>query len=311
MADESARGLDLQPEDDEIAAMERSVARGWRRALLVILVIGGLLVGHALSRAAAPPPKIGIVRLYDVIDYSTAQYYFGPLQLAADRSDIAAVVIFVDSPGGYATVSEELFLTIRGLREDKPVVASIEGLGASGSYYAASGANYIFARPAAHVGSIGVVSSFPEEGTLDEETYTTGPYKDTGRSSVDFMRDVELIKQVFLSNVYDQRAYALEHMHDPSRLRVLPPREMIGTGQIWIGTRAYQIGLVDELGGNQDAIDKAAELAGISHYEVVDLLAAYLEEDEEYTGYVTRPIGDRFQFESWVDLLYLYYTPED
>ncbi len=287
------------------------MARVWRWALLAVLIVAGLLVGAAISRAAAPPPKIGIIRLYDTIDYGTAPYYFGPLQLAIDRDDIAAVVIFVDSPGGYATVSEELFLTIRSLREDKPVVASIEGLGASGSYYAAAAANYIFARPAAQVGSIGVISVFPEEGALDEEIYTTGPFKDTGKSTADFMRDVELIKQVFLSNVYDQRSYALENMHSPSRLDVLPDREMIGTGQIWVGTRAYQIGLVDELGSNQDAIEKAAELAGVSHYEVVDLLAVFLEEDEQYLGFVANLTNEWYEEGPWIKLYHLYYLPED
>jgi protease-4 len=297
--------------EPELSAMEHGIGKVARWVLLAVLIIAGLLVGQAASRAAAPVPKIGIIRLYDVIDYGTAPYYFGPLRMASERNDVAAVVIFVDSPGGYATVSEELFMTIRSLRDSKPVVASIEGIGASGSYYAAAGANYIVARPAAYVGSIGVRSFFPEEGELDEETYTTGPFKDSGFSSADFMRDIELMKEVFLSNVYDQRVYALEHMHEPSRLDELPPREMIGTGQIWVGTHAYQIGLVDELGSNQDAIEKAAELAGIANYEVVDLFMAFIEEDDEYLGYISRLNPEWYTEGPWVELYYMYYPSED
>lgn len=280
----------VNPQTDDLDAMERRWAARWRWALVLLLAVFGVAIGAAVSRAAAPAPKIGIVRLYNTIDYETAPYYFGPLQAAAERRDIAAVVILVDSGGGYATLSEELFYTITALREDKPVVASIEGIGASGAYYAASAANYIIARPAADVGSIGVITGgLPEDEPPDEDSYATGPFKGQGASRTDYIRDIELIKQVFLSHVYDQRVHALETMHSPSRVDVLPPREMLATGQLWIGTRAYQIGLIDAVGSNDDAIKKAAELAGISNYDVVDLLAAYLDEDEQYEGYEAFP----------------------
>src|SRR5687768_11322009 len=123
---------------DDLDAMERRWAARWRWLLVILLALFGLAIGVAVSRAAAPVPKIGIVRLYGVIDYENAPYYFGPLQAAAERRDIAAVVLLVDSPGGYAFIGEDLFFTVRELRENKPVVASIEGLGASAAYYAAS-----------------------------------------------------------------------------------------------------------------------------------------------------------------------------
>lgn len=304
-------GENPTPPADDLDAMERRWAARWRWLALLLVLLAGLLAGLFLSRAVTPRPKIGIVRLYDTIDYNTMPYYLGPLQLAAEREDIAAVVVLVDSPGGLATVSEELFFTILGVRDVKPVVASIEGIGASGSYYAASAANYIIARPAATVGSIGVISSYPDEAPPDDETYTTGPFKGSGQSTVDFMRDIETIKQVFLSHVYDQRSYALEHMHSPSRLDSLPPREMLATGQVWVGTRAYQIGLVDALGSNQDAFEKAAELAGISNYEMVDLLAAFLERDEEYRGYYAPEDRSWLEQGSWVQFYHLYLSPDE
>src|SRR5438105_5575576 len=104
---------------DDLDVMERRMAAQWRWVLIVLLVLIGLIVGGVVSHYAAPRPKIGLVYLYNEINYDTEPYYFGPLKAAADRRDIAAVVILVDSPGGYATISEELFYTIRKLRDSK------------------------------------------------------------------------------------------------------------------------------------------------------------------------------------------------
>lgn len=297
----------------QLDEFEQSLQNTWQWIVLIGLIALGIIAGVLLSQVFVPKPKVGIVRLYDVIGYDTGPYYLVPLHDAAEESDIAAVVIFVDSPGGDATVSEELFYTIQDLRDKKPVVASIERFGASGSYYAAAAANYIFARPAAQVGSIGVVAGLPTEYRPDEELLTTGPFKGSGNSQIDYTRGVEVIKEAFLTHVYDQRAYALEHMHPESRLDVLPERDLIATGQLWTGSEAYDIGLIDELGSNQDAIRKAAEMAGISNYEVVDLLARFLEmDDEEYTGFsAEEAVPDWYETGPWVKLYHLYTIPEE
>ncbi len=290
----------------------------WQWGVLAVLVIAGAVIGLLLSQALTPQPKIGIVRLYDVIDYYTAPSYLGPLQMAAERNDVVGVVILVDSPGGDATVSEELYFTILDLRKDKPVVASIERFGASGSYYAAVASNYIFARPAAQVGSIGVVASFPDEETLDEFTYVTGPFKGTGQSDMEFMRDIEAVRAAFATHVYDQRTYVLENMHEESRLDVLPPPDQVVTGQIWTGVRAYEIGLVDEIGSNEDAIKKAAELAGVRGYDVIDLYTLFIDQESEagdYAGYsAAAPEEERpdwYTTGPWAEIYHLYVVMED
>jgi protease IV len=297
------------PEHDDLDRMTQEMAARWRWVGLALVILLGLLAGFGLSRAATPQPKIGIVRLYDTIDYSTSPYYFGPLQAAAERDDVAAVVILVDSGGGYATISEELYFTIRRLREQKPVVASIEGIGASGAYYAAVGSNFIYARPAATVGSIGVITGLPTQEPLDEETYATGPYKGGYSSTADFIREIELIKQGFLAHVYDERTYALEHNQPESRVDVLPDREMIATGQVWTGTHAYQIGLIDGLGSNQDAIEKAADLAGISHYKVIDLYLDFIEQGDEFNGYDLEHLPSPRTQATDPLMYFYYYTP--
>ncbi len=318
MADEPTPAVEQYAQSpgsmDELERWEAFAANfqmRWRWVALVLIILAGLVVGLSLSRALTPRPLIGIVRFNDIIDDISKPYFLGPLDIAAKRGDIAAVVILIDSPGGDATISEEMFFRIQDIRQSKPVVASIERYGASGAYYAAAAANYIIARPAAQVGSIGVISSFPPNVPPDESIYTTGPFKASGRSSIDLMRDVELVKQTFLSHVYDERAYTLEHMHTPSRLDVLPDRESLATGQIWIGTRAYQIGLVDAVGSNEDAIAKAASLAGISHYDLIDLLNVYLGDDQEYLGYYSNLRSDWLENGPWVRLYHLYVAPGD
>jgi protease-4 len=309
MADEQEQTQQAGAQDlDEI---ERSLQVAWWWIVLAVVIIAGAVVGILLSQAVAPQPKIAIIRLYDIISYSTSPYYLGPLQDAAERKDVAAVVILVDSPGGDATVSEDLFYTVLALRDDKPVVASVERFAASGAYYVASATNYIYARPAAQVGSIGVIAEFPKEYGPDDEVLTTGPFKQSGSSQVDFVRDVEAVKETFLTHVYDQRVYTLEHMHPESRRDLLPERDLIATGQIWSGVRAYDIGLVDALGSNRDAIEKAAELAGVVNYDVIDLLAVFLDLNEEFEGYSADDAPDWYEVGPWAELYHLYVMPED
>ena len=301
------------PEADDLNDAERAMMRTWGWIVLGVFIIAGALIGWVTSQQVAPVPKIGIVRLYDVIDVSTIGFYMGPLELAAERDDVAGVVIFVDSPGGDAAFSEEMFYTILELRQNKPVVASTERFNASGAYYASVATNYIFASPAAQVGSIGVIGFLPDQPGFDEEIVITGPFKGSSRSQVDTMRDIESVKQAFLTNVYDQRVWVLDNMHDEPMSDLLPPREEIATGRVWNGAHALQIGLIDEIGSHRDAIAKAAELAGVSNYEVVDLVAEFLEfEDTSFPGFN----GDGFdpnwyQNGPWAEYYHLYLMPEE
>lgn len=309
MVDEQAQTQ--QAASTEPDGVSSSLETAWRWIILVVLIVAGGIAGLLLSQAVAPQPQIGIIRLYDEISYSSEHAYLGPLQIAAERSDIKAVVILVDSPGGDATVSEELFYTVLALRNQKPIVASIERFGASGAYYAASAANYIIARPAAQVGSIGVITEFPAEYRPNDTTLTTGPFKSPGQSRVELTRDVEAVKEAFLTHIYDQRTYALQYMHPESRLDVLPDRDIIGSGQIWTGARAYEIGLIDELGSNRAAIEKAAQLAGVAHYDVIDLTYLFLENDEEFMGFYADDAPDWYEVGPWAELYHLYVMPEE
>ncbi|NDJ55076.1 MAG: S49 family peptidase [Chloroflexi bacterium] len=306
---QSTEAVDADP-------IEASLARArtvWGIIAVIILGAIGGGVGLWASQQVAPQPVIGIVRLYGTIDFFSYADYLGPLHIAAERDDVAAVVILVDSGGGLATVSEELFYTVLDLREDKPVVASIEGVSASGAYYATAPANWMVARPAAIVGSIGVRSGFPPESFPDDETLTTGPFKDVGRSTTDFLRDIDSIALAFSTNIYDQRSWVLENMHEESRLDLLPPVEEVATGQVWTAARAFELGLVDEIGSNLDAIERAAELAGVRNYEVIDLFAEFIElDDTDFAGFSTdRPEPTWYEEGPWPQFYYFYGTDEE
>lgn len=321
--------------DKELGAKWVAAVRGdkkktkvnWSMVLFVIITIVAVVGGYYLSDTLNPKPIIGVVRIDWEIDYQIQAYFLYPLNYAYENDDIAAVVLLIDSPGGSAALSEELFYRVLELREKKPVVATIDRLGASGSYYIASASNYIFSKPAAFVGSIGVISSAPRESRPTESILTTGPFKGSGTSLVDWIRGMDIIKDVFVTNVYDQRLYALENMHDPSRADILPERDLIATGQVWIAPEAQDKGLVDEIGSNLDAIAKAAELAHIRNYRVLDLTYYVLFEDETSIFSNTfpegplpieaktlsdiEPVDDFIEAGPWQKLYFLYVPPGD
>ncbi len=249
---------------------------------VVIASILMLLAGGWLSSLVFPKPKIGLVYVDTVISGQGLPYFSIPLNYARENDDVVAVVLMVNSPGGAASTSEELFYRTRDLRNEKPIVVSVAGINASGAYYMSMGANYIFAKPAALIGSIGVVSGIPSGGGLSEFETTTGPFKGSGSSQVDWIRGIEAIKNSFVSNVYDSRMYVLENMHEESRADWLPDINHISTGQVWFAPEALKVGIIDELGSDLDAIAKAAELAGVSNYEIVDLTGLTLYDNGDF-----------------------------
>ena len=156
------------------------------------------------------------------------------------------------------------------LRQTKPVVASINQMGASGAYYLALGANYIYAKPSSFVGSIGVLSDAPEPPQLDEDVISTGPFKGTSSPREVYARQLELLKEGFVSQVLSQRG---------ERLKV--GKEVLATGEIFVGLESLRMGLIDDIGSRAQAIEKAAQLAGLRSYELVDVNRALSLESGE------------------------------
>ncbi len=227
---------------------------------ILLIIIIPLALGLFLAPRLVSEPKIGVVRLnYDIVGL-TVQDMLTQLAFAREDDSIKAVVMYVNSPGGSAAYSEELFLDILNTREEKPVIATVDLLAASGAYYAAAAADEIYAKPTSSIGSIGVIAVLPGPVFIDEDLLTTGPYKAFGGTRDSFMRQMEISKNAFLEAVQIGRG---------ERLKVEPA--LLSRAEIFSGAQAEAMGLVDGLLSGDEAIQRAAELAGIKNYQVVEL----------------------------------------
>lgn len=191
------------------------------------------------------------------------------LQSLADDDNVKAVVIRVNSPGGSAYASEQLWHQIEVLKQKKPVVVSMGGYAASGGYYMSSGANYIFAEPTTLTGSIGIFGTIPDRSELMTkklglkfDEVKTNKNAAFGTSSRPFNAEelsylqsyINRGYQLFRKRVADGRKMTIEQV------------EAIAQGHVFTGADALKIKLVDELGGLDKAIAKAAQLAKIDEY---------------------------------------------
>jgi len=228
--------------------------------LWILVVVVALGLAYFLSTLIIPAPKIGLIRLDGEINDGTADYIVAQANYAKNDPSIRAVVLKVNSPGGGVTPSENLHYSLLSLRERKPLIVSIDTMAASGGYYAASAGDVIYAKPSSSVGNIGVVSLLPSQSFVDEELITTGPMKLFGSPRDSYVREMEILKQGFLRAVETQRKKQLKVGTD-----------VLSRGELYVGVRALDAGLIDRLGTVTDAIEKAAEMAKVAHYETVDL----------------------------------------
>lgn len=193
------------------------------------------------------------------------------LRKAKEDEAIKAVVLRVNSPGGSALASDVVWKEASAIDASKPVVVSMGDMAASGGYYIAASGRFIFAEPTTITGSIGVFGVLVNlKGLLNNklglttDRVTTHTYSDIGQSSrpiMDYERniiqsEIESTYKRFLSIVSSSRKIAIEKADE------------LGQGRVWSGVAAHKLGLVDSLGGLPKAIAKAAELAGVSDYNV-------------------------------------------
>ena len=245
--------------------MEQSVSRApiQRLAYLVLWILLPLALGIVLAVVAVPVPKVGVIRFESIIWAGSIPYLGEMIDRVADDRNIRAVVLEIDSPGGDVTATEELYYRLLELRQRKPLVITVDYLAASGGYYMAAAGDHIYAKPASLVGNVGVISFLPPVDELrfvDEDYVSTGPFKFSGGSRGDYVRQIELAKGAFLESVYAQRG---------DKLRI--GRGDLSSGEIFMGMQALRMGLVDELGANSEAVQKAADLAGTRDYRVVNV----------------------------------------
>lgn len=186
-----------------------------------------------------------------------------------EDDDVKAVVLRINSGGGSAYASEQIWHYVEMLKKKKPVVVSMGGMAASGGYYISSGANWIVAEPTTLTGSIGIFGMFPDMSELltqklgvKFDEVKTNRHSAFGTPARPFNEE-----EMRYLNKYIDRGYNL------FRQRVAQGRKMkvenvekIAQGRVWLGQDALKIKLVDELGGLDKAIAKAAQLAKLKEY---------------------------------------------
>ncbi len=235
-------------------------------SLLTLFALIGLS-GEGAGLWAGMGKRVAIVDVHGVIQNSSD--VVRQLRKYAKNGSVPAVVVHIDSPGGGAAPSQEIYEEIGKLREKgKKVVASMGSVGASGGYYVACAADTIVVNPATLTGSIGVIFQFPVAEELFKkigvkfEVVKRGEVKDIGtidRSMTE--RERESLQSV-VDDTYEQFVEAVATSRGMEKEEVLK----VADGSIFTGRQAKELGLVDELGNLQDAIKIAGEMVGIEGF---------------------------------------------
>lgn len=209
--------------------------------------------------------RIAVVELFGTIGGQIKSQVYEQIFTAIQQdSKIRALVLDIDSPGGGVSASDYLYRSVLKVAKNKPVVASIRGTGASGAYYISCAAQTIVASPAAIVGSIGVISVRPALQELLERmgvgvnVNKSGSYKDMGAVWRNATPEEEEKMQALIDDSFDTfvSVVASGRKMDEEQVR------SIATGEVYWATKAKELGLVDELGDLDRALDIAAEVSG-------------------------------------------------
>lgn len=212
------------------------------------------------QKVAIIPIEGEIVEARDTVDL---------LHRYADSATVRAIVLRINSPGGGVAASQEIYEEIRKVRarSGKPIVASIDDVGASGAFYIASACDEIVCNPGSIVGSIGVIMQWFNVGDLLQwakihpETITSGALKDTGSP----FRPLTAAEHVYLQRISDQLHGQFIRAVADGRKGKLTEQDVaqIADGRVFTGEDALGLKLVDRLGNLDDAVNAAARLAGI------------------------------------------------
>lgn len=228
------------------------------------------------SQSIFPKKSIAVVELYGPIafpQYSTtlmptgANIILEQLYKIKEDKDIKGLVIRINSPGGTVAASQEIYAAIRAAKQalNIPVVAQIGDVGASGAYYAALGADTIFANSGSLVGSIGVIignlsiDDFAKKHGIDYNVYKSGQYKDI----LSMWRQPTESEQELLQDVIDNVFEQFKQAFIESRKISEEQASFLAQGQIFTGVQALDHQMVDRIGGYQDALTYIGELTGL------------------------------------------------
>lgn len=196
------------------------------------------------------------------------------LQSARENSRVKAVVLRINSPGGSALVSDLIWREVELTKKEKPVVASMSDVAASGGYYIACNSNLIFAEPTTITGSIGVFGMIPNvQELMNKKLGITFDEVMTNKNSdfLDISKPLSPYQRAVIQNGIERTYSSFANKVAKGRAMTFEEVDEIGQGRVWTGVQALGLGLVDELGGLEDAIKAAATLAEIDEYRIQSL----------------------------------------
>ena len=285
---------------DSLGQLFKSGLR-WSVVVWLAVIALGIAGGYYLSLKLVPKPKVGVIRYSGQIGSTSVSLTRDWFDYVRRHPEIRALILIINSPGGGASAGEEIYYQVRAMRIKIPVVAAIDQLGASAAYRIALGTNYIYVKPASLVGSVGTAFQMPDGERINERVYTTGPYKETGSTTALYFEKLDLLQQNFVNSVIAERGEKLQI-----------DKSSLSTGAVYIGLEALKYGLVDELGSSNEAITKAAELAGLASYDVVDVRQELRKEvnAEENGSSKIESDGEFGSATNWPVFYHLYFEME-
>jgi protease-4 len=236
--------------------------------LLVWLMVWGTMksMGGDSSGLALNTSSIAVIDISGVI--LSPETVDAQLRRFGDDSSVKAIILHINSPGGGAAASQEIYHEVLRVRQEKKkkVIASIESVGASGAYYIASACDKIYANDASVVGSIGVIMEWTNYGDLlrwaklKSVVIHAGELKDAGDPSRDLTPKEEAYFQSLVDNMYTQFVHDVATGRHSTDEKIKP----LATGQVWTGQQSLPLGLIDRVGGFRVALLETARDVGIS-----------------------------------------------
>ena len=199
------------------------------------------------------------------------KFLVNQIEKLKNDDDIKAVVFRINSGGGSAYASEQIWKAVENLKTEKPIVVSMGDMAASGGYYIACNANSIVAQPTTITGSIGIFGMIPNlEGTTEKigihaETVKTNEFADFGNLTRPFNENEKQLMQNYVESGYDLFLTRCAEGRNIDKETLA----LYAEGRVWTGNQAKEIGLVDELGGIEKAIEIAADMANLGKSYVV------------------------------------------
>lgn len=244
----------------------------------ILIFIGGvsIIIAYSITKhgRGIGGEKVAVIPLYGSItmgEGTLASKGVTPakvkryLEEACTDSSVKAIVLEINSPGGSVVASEEIGELIKEYKKKKPIVAWLGDIATSGAYYVASCSSYIVADKASLTGSIGVISIFPEYSGLLKKLGVNvtiikgGKYKDFASGFRPMTNEEKKMVENVIMEIY------ADFINDVAKNRNLSKDyvEKLAEGKIYSGRQAKELGLVDEVGSKEKAVEKAAKLAGI------------------------------------------------